>query len=175
MNLDKQIQALIDGAPDVESRMSVMAIAPILQQVAATLPHLEYYICQSPQGEWAITTLRHRQQLNLEIKVIYAFTKIQDISVVDREALNLGIAVKMPIVQLLFDLLACPEIDRIVFFNDSQHLVGTAALLAQPLPQQKEHLGQEISRQDLENSIVMELQQRATPAQQTSSLPPDVC
>ena len=167
MNLDEQIQALIDGAPDVESRMSVMAIAPILQQVAATLPHLEYYICQSPQGEWAITTLRHRQQLNLEIKVIYAFTKIQDISVVDREALKLGIAVKMPIVQLLFNLLACPEIDRIVFFNDSQHLVGIAAL--------KEDLGQEISRQDLENSIVMELQQRATPAQQTSSLPPDVC
>jgi hypothetical protein len=167
MNLDEQIQALIDGAPDVESRMSVMAIAPILQQVAATLPHLEYYICQSPQGEWAITTLRHRQQPNLEIKVIYAFTKIQDISGVDREALNLGVAVKIPIVQLLFDLLACPEIDRIVFFNDSQHLVGTAAL--------KQHLGQEISRQDLENSIVMALQQRATPTQQTSSLPPDVC
>jgi hypothetical protein len=167
MNLDEQIQALIDGAPDVESRMSVMAIAPILQQVAATLPHLEYYICQSPQGEWAITTLRHRQQPNLEIKVIYAFTKIQDISGLDREALSLGIAVKMPIVQLLFDLVAFPEIDRIVFFNDSQHLVGTAAL--------KEDLGQEISRQDLENSIVMELQQQATPAQQTSSLPPDVC
>jgi hypothetical protein len=167
MNLDEQIQALIDGAPDVESRMSVMAIAPILQQVAATLPHLEYYICQSPQGEWAITTLRHRQQPNLEIKVIYAFTKIQDISVLDREALSLGIAVKMPIVQLLFDLVAFPEIDRIVFFNDSQHLVSTAAL--------KEDLGQEISRQDLENSIVMELQQQATPAQQTSSLPPDVC
>ena len=62
MTLDQQIQSLIDGAPDVESRISVMAIAPILQQVAATLPHLEYYICQSPQGERVITTLRHRQQ-----------------------------------------------------------------------------------------------------------------
>jgi hypothetical protein len=159
MNLDQQIQSLIDGAPDVESRISVMAIAPILQQVAATLPHLEYYICQSPQGEWVIATLRHRQQPNLEIQVIYAFTRIQDISVVDRAASSLGVAVKMPIVQVLFDLLAFAEIDRVIFLNDSQHL----------------DRGQEISRQDLERSIVQAIQQRANPSQQTSSLPPDVC
>lgn len=157
MNLDEQIQSLIDGAPDLESRTTVMAIAPILQQVAATLPQSAYYICQSPQGDWAITTLRHRQK-NLEIRVIYAFTQIQDIHKFERGLLKLGSAVKMPIVQLLFDLLAFPEIDRIVFLNNSQHL----------------DRGQEISRQDLETAIVRELQQ-AIPSQQTSSLPPDVC
>jgi hypothetical protein len=158
MNLDRQIQSLIDGAPDVESRMSVMAIAPILQQVAATLPYPEYYICQSSQGEWAITTLRHRQQPDLEIQAIYAFKRVEDINIVDREALTIGVAVKMPIVQILFDLIAFPQIDRVIFFNDSQQLKR----------------GQEISRLDLEDSIVQQLQQ-TPPSQQRSSLPPDVC
>ena len=93
------------------------------------------------------------------IQVIYAFIRIEDISVVDRAASSLGVAVKMPIVQVLFDLLAFAEIDRVIFLNDSQHL----------------DRGQEISRQDLERSIVQEIQQRANPSQQTSSLPPDVC
>lgn len=159
MNLDRQIQSLIDGAPDVESRMSVMAIAPILQQVAATLPYPEYYICQSPQGEWAITTLRHRQQPDLEIQAIYAFKRVEDIRIVDPEALTIGVAVKMPIVQILFDLIAFAQIDRVIFFNDSQQLKR----------------GQEISRGDLETAIVWELQQSANPAQPNSILPPDIC
>jgi hypothetical protein len=159
MNLDRQIQSLIDGAPDVESRMSVMAIAPVLQQVAVTLPYPEYYICQSPQGEWAITTLRHRQQPDLEIQAIYAFKRVEDIRIVDPEALTIGVAVKMPIVQILFDLIAFAQIDRVIFFNDSQQLKR----------------GQEISRIDLETAIVWELQQSANPAQPNSILPPDIC
>jgi hypothetical protein len=159
MNLDEQIQSLIDGAPDLESRASVTAIAPILQQVAATLPQPEYYICQSSQGEWELTTLRHRQQPDLEIKVIYAFTSIKDLTRFNRGKSSSGIAVKIPIVQLLFDLLAFPDIDRTIFLNDSDNL----------------NRGREISRQELEDSIVLELQQRSVPLQQTSSLPPDVC
>ena len=158
MNLAKQIQSLIDGAPDLESRASVTAIAPILQQVAATLPQSEYYISQSPQGEWAITTLQHRQQ-DLEIRVVYAFSRIQDLQKFESGGLNLGAAIKIPIVQLLFDLLAFPEIDRIIFLNDSNNL----------------NRGREISRQELEDSIVLNLQQQTMPSQQTSSLPPDVC
>ncbi|MFM2303918.1 MAG: hypothetical protein RLZZ135_1328 [Cyanobacteriota bacterium] len=139
--------------------MSVMAIAPVLQQVAVTLPYPEYYICQSPQGEWAITTLRHRQQPDLEIQAIYAFKRVEDIRIVDPEALTIGVAVKMPIVQILFDLIAFAQIDRVIFFNDSQQLKR----------------GQEISRIDLETAIVWELQQSANPAQPNSILPPDIC
>jgi hypothetical protein len=159
MNLDQQIKSLIDGAPDPDSRISVMAIVPILRQVAVALPNLEYYICQSPQGEWAITTLCHRQQPDLEIQAIYAFTRVEDIIVVDRDALKLGVAIKMPIVQILFNLLAFTEIDRVIFLNDSQDL----------------DRGQEISRQDLETAIVWELQQQATADRHTSTLPPDIC
>jgi hypothetical protein len=159
MNLDRQIQSLIDGAPDPDSRASVLAIAPILQQVAATLPQTEYYICQSPQGEWAITSLQHRQQPQLEIKVIYAFTQVRDIYLFAQGKPANQVTVKIPVIQLLFDLLAFPEIDRIVFLNDSANL----------------DRGQDISRQNLEDSIVKEMQQREIPSQSKSSFPPDVC
>ncbi len=154
MNLDAQVQKLIDGAPDVESRQGVIEIAPILQQVAATLPQTTYYICQSQQGESVITTLRHNRQPNLEINVIYAFTKIEDIRKFDGGSLPTESAVEVPVVQLLFYLLAFPEIDRVVFLNNSQNL----------------DIGKEISRQSLEDSIA----QRLEPAPK-SQLPPDVC
>lgn len=157
MTLDQQIQALIDGAPDIESRTSIQAIAPSLHRFATTLPQSEYYVCQSPQGDWVLTTLQHRQQ-HLQIRVIYAFSQIQDIGKVDRGLLQLGSAVKMPIVQLLFELLATPEIDRIVFLNNSHQL----------------DRGQEITRQELEQAIVQELQP-AIPQQQNPNLPPDIC
>jgi hypothetical protein len=154
MNLEEQIKKLIDGAPDMESRKSVMEIAPILQQAAATLPQTTYYICQSQQGESVITTLRHHRQPNLEIKVIYAFIRTEDISKFDSGSLAIESAVEVPVIQLLFYLLAFPEIDRIVFLNNSQNL----------------DIGKEISRQSLEDSIEQMLQQ-APKAQ----LPPDIC
>ena len=154
MNLDEQVQKLIDGAPDVESRKNVKAIAPILQQAAATLPQTTYYICQSQQGESAITTLRHHRQPELEIDVIYAFIRAEDISKFDGGSLATESTVEVPVIQLLFYLLAFPEIDRIVFLNNSQNL----------------DIGKEISRQSLEDSIDKKLEQ-SPPAQ----LPPDVC
>ncbi|WP_373538613.1 hypothetical protein [Chamaesiphon sp.] len=155
MNLEQQVQALVDGAPDIESRMSVMAIAPILQQLAATLPQTTYYICQSPQGESVIITLRHHRQPNLEIKVIYAFTRTEDIGSFDNGSLATQLAVEVPVIQLLFYLLAIPEIDRIVFLNNSQNL----------------DIGKEISRQSLEDSIAQKLKKEAP----KNHLPPDVC
>jgi hypothetical protein len=162
MNLDEQIKKLIDGAPDVESRNSVREIAPILQQAAETLPQTTYYICQSQQGESVITTLRHHRQPDLEIKVIYAFLNTEDIRQFDGGSLVNESAVEVPVIQLLFYLLAFPEIDRVVFLNNSQNL----------------DIGKEISRQSLEDSIAQreglandqKLQQPPK-----SQLPPDVC
>ena len=150
MNLVEQIQSLIAGAPDLESQMSVAAIAPTLQRLAQTLPRQAYYICQSPQNEWVTTILQHRQQVELEIRVIYAFSSIKDI---DRDARLGNVAIEIPIIHLLFEILALPEIDRVIFLNNSQNL----------------NSGQEISRQDLESTIIKDLQQ------QSPILPPDVC
>jgi hypothetical protein len=154
MNLEQQVQALIDGAPDAASRKSVAEIAPILQQMAETLPQTTYYICQSPQGEWVVTTLQHQQKPKLEISVIYAFIKVEDVSEFNGGALANSLAIEVPIVQLLFYLLAFSELDRIVFLNDSQNL----------------DRGREISRDELEAAISQQLQ--PVPG---SELPPDVC
>lgn len=154
MNLAEQVTKLIDGAPDPESRKSVLEIAPILQQVAATLPQTTYYICQSQEGESVITVLKHNRQPELEISVIYAFMNTEDISKFDSGSLTNQSAVEVPVIQLLFYLLAFPEIDRVVFLNNSQNL----------------DIGKEISRQSLEDSIEQKLQQAPK-----SQLPPDVC
>jgi hypothetical protein len=154
MNLDEQVKKLIDGAPDVESRKSVMEIAPILQRAAETLPQTTYYICQSQQGESVITTLKHHRQPDLEIKVIYAFIRYEDIGKFDGGSLGTQSVVEVPVIQLLFYLLAFTEIDRIVFLNNSQNL----------------DIGKEISRQSLEDSIEKKLQEAPK-----SQLPPDVC
>jgi hypothetical protein len=162
MNLDEQVKKLIDGAPDVESRKSVKEIAPILLQAAEALPQTTYFICQSQQGESVITTLRHHRQPELEIKVIYAFVRTEDISQFDGGSLVAESAVKVPVIQLLFYLLAFPEIDRVVFLNNSQNL----------------DLGKEISRQSLEDSISQREgsanEQRLQQAPK-AQLPPDVC
>jgi hypothetical protein len=159
MNLAEQIQSLIDGAPDLESQLSVAAIAPTLQQVAQSLPRQAYYIRQSPQGEWAMTTLRHRQQPDLEIRVIYAFNQIQDIAKFGERQPGADVAMEIPVIYLLFEVLAMPQIDRVIFLTNSQDL----------------NSGQEISRGYLEESIAKNLQGQTPPAQQRSSLPPDVC
>ncbi len=155
MNLDRQIQSLIDDAPDFESQMSVAAIAPTLQQVAQSLTRQAYYICQSPQGEWAITTLRHRQQPNLEIRVVYAFNNLQDVAKFGERQLGANVAVEIPVIYLLFEMLAMPTIDRVIFLTNSQNL----------------DVGKEISRSYLEESIAKDLHQQSTP----TTLPPDVC
>ena len=154
MNLDEQVQKLIDGAPDLESRASVMEIAPILQRVAAGLPQTTYYICQSDRGEWVVTTLQRQQQPKLEIQVIYAFIRAEDVREFDGGSLANSLAIEVPVIQLLFYLLAYPEIDRIVFLNNSQNL----------------NIGKEVSRQSLEDSIQQKLSQAPK-----SHLPPDVC
>jgi hypothetical protein len=159
MNLAEQVQALIDGAPDFESQMSVAAIAPILQQAAQKLPSLAYYVRQSPQGEWMMVTLQHRQQPKLEIRVVYAFNRVEDIAKFGDGKPSADLAVEMPVIQLLFELLAMPEIDRIIFLNNSDNL----------------NSGQEITRKSLEESIAKAFQEQILPAQHGSILPPDVC
>jgi hypothetical protein len=159
MNLAEQVQALIDGAPDLESQLSVAAIAPILQQAAQKLPSLAYYVRQSPQGEWMLVTLQHRQQPKLAIRVVYAFNRVQDIAKFGDGKPSNDIAVEIPAIHLLFEMLAMPEIDRIVFLNNSHNL----------------NSGQEITRKSLEESIAETLQRQTLPAQHGSSLPPDIC
>jgi hypothetical protein len=151
MNLNEQIQQLIQDAPDLESQMSVAAIAPVLQEVAATFSQTAYYIPTSQDGSWEIVTLRHRHEPNREIRAIYAFAKIEDL---ENESTSTSIA-QVAIVQLLFQLLATPQIDRVICFDNSHQL----------------DRGKEILRSQLEKLIADRIQSMDT----RSSLPPDVC
>jgi hypothetical protein len=159
MNLAEQVQSLISGAPDLESQMSVAAIAPVLQQAAKKLPSLAYYVRQSPQGEWMLVTLQNRQQPKLEIRVVYAFTRVADIAKFGDGKPSNDIAVEIPAIHLLFEMLSMPEIDRVIFLHNSHNL----------------NSGQEVTRKSLEESIVKTLQGQPLPAQHGSILPPDVC
>ncbi len=153
MDLDRQVQILIENAPDIQSQLSVAAIAPVLQQVAATLGHSEYYICQSQRGEWLISTLRDRQ--HREIQAVYAFGQVPDLRKSFAPIIGAELTVQINIIQLLFEVLATPEIDRIIFVDRGNQL----------------NQGREVARLQLEALITERLRSMDT----APSLPPDLC
>jgi len=152
MNLDRQIQALIDDAPDdgITPRI-VNAIAPGLKQLATKLRHKQYYIVQSLDGDWVVTTISDRQKPKLEQRVIYAFPTLQDIP--KNTADSQLIAVPIAITHLLFQLLAL-EIDSIIFFE----IPGDAST------------GYEIKRTDMQKLVQVQLK----PKSPFNQIPPDI-
>lgn len=158
MNLDMQIQTLIDEAPqDGVTPRVVAAIAPGLKLLAENLAHLEYYILQTLEQDWIVTTLSSRDDSGIEKRVIYAFPTLQDVAAgygsdVDPQA----IASAMPVTHILFQLAALEGVDSIIFFETSGNLSQ----------------GIEIRRKDIQHLIQVQLQQ---PSSNTSTvLPPDI-
>src|SRR4028118_787633 len=79
MDLAQQIQALINNAPqDGTTPKAIEAIAPVLTLLASQLRHLEYYILQTLDQGWVVTTLSNRTQPEVEKNVIYAFPSLKD-------------------------------------------------------------------------------------------------
>ena len=77
--LDQQMQALIDNAPqDGQTPLIMQAIAPVLKHFATRLQRSQYYILQSSDRSWLVTTLSNRSQPELEKNVIYAFPTLKD-------------------------------------------------------------------------------------------------
>lgn len=122
MNLDKQLQILIDEAPQYGISPIVIqkAIAPVLQLFAQQLQHLEYYILQNLDENWILTTIANskRQQK----KVIYAFTNVKDAATFQTNADPNIIAGSVPVTHLLFRLFSLQQVDSIIFLNDSSNL-----------------------------------------------------
>ena len=117
MNLESQIQLLIDNAPQDGITPQLMAsIAPVLLAIAQRLKHLQYFIIQSEDGDWVVTTLSNRANPELKKRVIYAISTIQDVSLI----LDAGqdpqvLTTSMYVTQLLFQLLALKPVDSIIF------------------------------------------------------------
>ncbi len=144
MTLTQQIQSLVEAAP-ADLQVSIAALAPALEQAAIKLKHLQYCFGVSATGEWLATTLQNRQSQQ-EITVVYCFAKATDLQVFYQEAV---VSAELPVIDLLFQLTALDDIDRLVFFDSADT-----------------SRGKPVSKLDLQRSIEKQLKSAAT-------LPPD--
>ena len=116
MDLDIQIQTLIKNAPkDGNTPQIVEAITPALKLLAQQLKHLQYYILQTHTQNWVLTTLGHRSQSEVEKRVIYAFPTLKDASSSISE--DNVVATPMPVIHILFQMIAIQPLDSLVFFE----------------------------------------------------------
>lgn len=156
MNLDQQIQVLMDQAPLYgSSPEEVNLIAPVLKAIAEQLQHPQYYILQNLEQQWLMTTVTQHVQPEPIIKtIINAFPNLESakasISAFSDPQL---MALPMPVIHVLFQMLAMKPIDSIVFLETSANLQS----------------GVEISRENLQNLIELRLQSLVQ-----SQLPPDI-
>lgn len=160
MDLDAQIQLLIDNAPPdgITSRVMI-AIAPGLKLLAEKLRHSQYYILQSLEQEWVMTTLSNRTT-EAEKRVIYAFSALQDIPIASTTGLDADvIAAPIPVTHMLFQLTALETVDSIIFFETPGDLTN----------------GIEVRREDIQNLIQLQLRQKPpATSNYPSQLPPDI-
>jgi hypothetical protein len=121
MDLQAQIQLLIDNAPqDGITPQLITAIAPALQTVASRLTHKQYFILQSMDEEWVLTTLSNRTNSELEKRVVYAYPTLQD--AIKSQSVKHDprlIAKPIGVIHVLFQLTAMEPVDSIVFFETS--------------------------------------------------------
>lgn len=156
MDLDAQIQTLIADAPkDGVTPQAVETIAPTLKAIATQLRHLQYYVMQTVDQGWVMTTVGHQNQPGQQRNLVYAFPTLQDAAsgpnlLKDPQLM----ALPVPVIQILFQMLALKSIDSIVFFE-------TPGNLNQAL---------EIRRDDIQRLLQMNLQQ----AQTQPPIPPDI-
>lgn len=157
MELEQQITLLIKNAPadGVTSKVMEVAIAPILKAFASQLKHLEYYVLQTIDGGWVLTTLSNRAQQLLEKNVIYAFPTLKDAASFQGTSDPQVIASPIPVTHILFQMFALEKVDSIVFVETPNKLSA----------------GVEVRRADLQKLIQAQLEQfRVKP----DNLPPDI-
>ena len=152
MNLDRQVQTLIENAPqDGTTPQVITAIAPALKLLAEQLKHPQYFIWQTLDENWVMTTLSNRTQPNLEKQVIYAFPTLKDATSSTVEA-NL-IAVPIPVVHILFQMVAIAPLDSLLFFETPGDLAAAT----------------EVKREDVQKLIGAYLQEF-----KSSKIPPNL-
>ena len=158
MNVDAQIRVLIENAPqDGTTPQIIQTIAPVLKAMAGQLVHAKYYILQTLDRNWMLTTLSNRAQPDREKKAIYAFSTMEDAKASVRASLNPNlVAVGLPVTHILFQMVALENVDSTIFFE---------------APGNPER-GTEVKRSDLQRLIQIQLQQKlSAPA---ANVPPNM-
>ncbi len=161
-NLDGQIAALIQNAPaDGTTPNVVAAIAPGLKMIAQQLQHLHYYILQTPDERWLVTTLSNLSQPHLEKRVIYAYPSLEDASTANSNSNSAGTeATILPVISILFQIIAIPKLESIIFFDTPGQIES----------------GTEVKKEEIQNLIRSYLQQYKNNQSRTRSrsIPPDL-
>lgn len=159
MDLDRQIQSLIEQAPqDGTTPTVIAAIAPLLKVLAEQLKHPEYYVMQTVDGRWVMTTLSSTTQSQLEKTTIYAFPTLKDAANTPYSRQDPQV-MAMPVgtIQILFQLLAMDGVDSIVFFQTP----GDSSA------------GTEVQRTEVQTLIETQLQ-KLYPEPRRSKIPPNI-
>jgi hypothetical protein len=145
MDLDTQISELVQGATrGTVTADAVEVIAPTLKAVAGQLKHSQYYILQTLEQGWLMTTLSSRNQPEVKKNVVYAYPSLKDAgtgsnSVKDPQVM----ALPVPVIHILFQMLAMKPVHSVVFLENP----GQAGQ------------GVEVRRQDIEALIQVQLKQ----------------
>ncbi|HSM80490.1 MAG TPA: hypothetical protein VLS96_02335 [Nodosilinea sp.] len=156
MDFDAQIADLHQNAPnDGVTANAITTIAPTLKAIAGQLKHEQYYVLQTLEQGWMMTTLSNRNQPNSQKNIVYAYPTLKDAATSQAAVKDPQVmALPIPVVHILFQLLAMQPIDSLIFFE-------TPGKIGQ---------GIEIRRQDMQALIQAQLQQ----AQPTDPVPPDM-
>ena len=116
----------------------------VLKAFAERLRHQDYYILQTPDGNWLMTTLSNRLNMDLEKSVVYGFPSFEDAKASTPQSDEPQLlAVSLPVTHILFQLLALERVESLIIFET---------------PGQRE-TGVEVKRQDLQKAIALQLQQ----------------
>lgn len=117
MDIEKQIQILIEDAPDQTTGQAISLIAPLLKEIAGQLPQQLYYVVQSLGQGWVMTTLRGRQDPKASKTVVYAYPSLESaaLGVADNPQM---MALPHPSTHLLFQLLSLKRVDSLIFMQE---------------------------------------------------------
>ncbi|BAY50843.1 hypothetical protein NIES2134_115780 [Thermostichus vulcanus NIES-2134] len=132
MDLLTQVDELIANAPDDPPTVAaVQAIAPILYEEAQRYGQTVYYVLQTRDGQWQVITLEEQHPPHQQKNVIHAYgSEAMAQEACDEQV----IPVAMPIIPLLFQLLAAEPVDSLMILEaDGERAweVGRQSLLAQ--------------------------------------------
>jgi hypothetical protein len=143
--IEQQVQTLIENAPPDGVTPKVMkdAIAPILTLFAQRLAHPNYFILQTLDQGWVMTTLSSRTDPKKEKRVIYAFANLEDAKTFQGgNADPQIIATAIPVTHILFQMFSLKEIDSTIFMENPGDL----------------NTGKEVKRADLQKLVQIQLQ-----------------
>ncbi|MGG6294599.1 hypothetical protein ACQ4M4_09255 [Leptolyngbya sp. AN02str] len=144
MDLDQQIQELIEQAPqDGVTPDAVRAIAPVLKLIAGQLKHPQYFVLQTLDGRWIMTTLSHRTQPNTQKNMFYAYADLKDATASPYAKDPQVVALPVAATHILFQMVAMTTVDSAIFFETSGNV----------------NSGTEVLRSDVQNLIQAHLQQ----------------